>query len=324
MLSDENLLAGGYEHRSSIRTLAMSLDTPFTEILRGQGSLGGIMQRYGYWSVPSPAYPYPVDLPYYNGNYDLERHGSKRGGTISGTQIEAPYGRLLKIDRQRFVRSLTRAIVTFVEATYGFSLVDGSQVGICTRFNDVPYAHWAREPIERIAGAGYIAGCLDDTPSYCPDAALSRLDLAMLLERSLHGADYVPDQSHPQVFVDISPKSPEANWIGAAWRDGLIRPCISQPFSYCSDDPTTRAEAAFGLLRLMHGDGFVPPQAVGLFEDVPAYGREARWVEAAFTEGLLRPCGTSPQLIFCPNAALTRAEAAVTVSEVLGTADPPE
>jgi len=324
MLSDENLLAGGYEHRSSIRSLAGSLETPFTEILRGPGSLGGIMQRYGYWSVPSPAYPYPVDLPYYNGNYDLERHGSKRGGAISGTQIEAPYGRLLDFDRPRFVRSLTQAIVTFVETQYGFSLRDGSPEGICTRFNDVPFAHWAREPIELLAKAGYITGCQSIPPGFCPDAALTRADLAMLLERTLNGPDFLPEQHELQVFADVPKEFPGAEWIIEAWRDGLARPCSSQPLAFCPGAPTTRAEAAFGLLRLKHGREYLPPQAQGLFEDVAPYSRDAPWVEAAFSQGLLRPCGTSPELVFCPEDPLSRAEAAVILVGILGVGEPLE
>jgi hypothetical protein len=316
MLADENLIAGGYEHRSSIRTLAGSLDVPFPEILRGPGSLGGIMQRYGYWSVPSPAYPYPVDLPYYNGNYDIERHGSRRGGVINGTQIEAPYGRLLEVDRARFVRSLARAIVAFLEAHYGFSLMAGSPEGICTRFNDVPYSHWAREPIEYLAGKGYLAGCKAVPPEFCPDASLTRAELALLLVKSVRGPDYVPEPAKRHLFGDVLPDAQEEGWILAAWGDGLVRPCGAQPLAFCPGEPATRSDVAFGLLRFKHGKPYAPPEPLGLFEDVALYDRDAAWGEAAFSQGLLKPCGNSPGLSFCPGDPIPRGEAAAVLAGI--------
>jgi hypothetical protein len=42
------------------------------------------------------------------------------------------------------------------------------------------------------------------------------------------------------------------------------------------------------------------------------------WAEAAANEGLIPPCAGESPLQFCPDTPLTRAEAAVLVSHVLG------
>ena len=55
-----------------------------------------------------------------------------------------------------------------------------------------------------------------------------------------------------------------------------------------------------------------------------AHSRDAPWVEAAFSQGLLRPCGTSPELVFCPEDPLSRAEAAVILVGILGVGEPLE
>ena len=43
---------------SSIRSLQTRTGAPFSEILRGKTSFGGLMQERGYSSIPSPAHPH--------------------------------------------------------------------------------------------------------------------------------------------------------------------------------------------------------------------------------------------------------------------------
>jgi hypothetical protein len=77
----------------------------------------------------------------------------------------------------------------------------------------------------------------------------------------------------------------------------------------------TRAQAAVFILRTLHGGSYTPPQATGLFLDVPASDRYAAWVEQLSREGLLDACSDA-QKEFCPEADLTLADAAKLALEI--------
>lgn len=76
------------------------------------------------------------------------------------------------------------------------------------------------------------------------------------------------------------------------------------------DDPVPRQEMAMVLLKAIEGDGFLPPEAVGLFDDVPAENQYARWIEEIDRRGITRDCGTE---LFCPNASVNRAQMCVLI-----------
>ncbi len=71
-----------------------------------------------------------------------------------------------------------------------------------------------------------------------------------------------------------------------------------------------RAEMAVFLVRGMHGAGFVPPVATGVFSDVPTDHWAAAFIEQLYADGITTGCNTAP-LRFCPGASVTRAEMAV-------------
>ncbi len=79
----------------------------------------------------------------------------------------------------------------------------------------------------------------------------------------------------------------------------------------------TRAEAAVFGLRLRHGRSYIPPGPAGIFADVQTDNRSAGWIEASYNEGLMDPCQTSPQLLFCPDSQLTYDEALLLLDRVL-------
>ena len=66
---------------------------------------------------------------------------------------------------------------------------------------------------------------------------------------------------------------------------------------------------------MLHGKGFQPPAAAGLFSDVPAESWMAGWVEAAYNDELIEPCQAGSEPRFCPNGPLTRAMAAFMVAK---------
>jgi hypothetical protein len=76
---------------------------------------------------------------------------------------------------------------------------------------------------------------------------------------------------------------------------------------------------------MLHGVDYVPETPTeALFADVPVDIWFAKWVTAAFDQGLLVPCETEPDLRFCPDEPLTRAmmaQAIATARELLSGVD---
>jgi len=113
--TDAELDASAAVLRSSIRTLAAESGLRFSEVLRGRTSLGGLLERAGYPSVPAPALPSPGLDPYFGGGYITRRHGSMDGGSASAIQVETPYAgvRDTPAARERFAAALAGALVTY-------------------------------------------------------------------------------------------------------------------------------------------------------------------------------------------------------------------
>lgn len=117
--TDAELDQGTFAAGSSIRHLAQASAVPFSGLLRGPGSLGGLLEKQGYVAVPSPLSPHPGAVPYYDGGYNTQVHGSRDGGTVDGIQLEAT--RQVRFDpvaRARFAGALARALGEFVSTWY--------------------------------------------------------------------------------------------------------------------------------------------------------------------------------------------------------------
>jgi hypothetical protein len=117
--SDAELDQPGFASRSSVRHLAQGTAAPFSELVRGPRSLGGLLQGLGYETVPSPQWPDPGTIPYYEGGFNTQTHGSRDGGTIDGVQLEAT--RAVRFDdasRALFAPALARALGDFVRERY--------------------------------------------------------------------------------------------------------------------------------------------------------------------------------------------------------------
>jgi hypothetical protein len=76
--------------RSSIRWLSQRTPAKFSELLRGETSLGGLFAARGVPSVPSPREVLLLDDPYFNGAYDIAAHGSRDKSQLDAAQLEVP------------------------------------------------------------------------------------------------------------------------------------------------------------------------------------------------------------------------------------------
>ena len=121
--TDAEINTQGLAAQSSIRALAASSLLPFAQLLRGNTSLGGLMQREGIRSVPSPGDPSPGIDEYFTGGYNTARHGSlEEGRTVSGVQIELPFPGIRDTDanRQAFGQALAKAVEAYMTEHFGF------------------------------------------------------------------------------------------------------------------------------------------------------------------------------------------------------------
>ena len=112
---------------TSIRKLGRASPFPFSQLLRGPTSLGGIFQDEDIPSVPGPAAPGPGDDPYFRGGYNTRRYGSLDDSeVIDGIQIEHHYREVRDSEESRraYARKAAVVIREFMLAHYGFFEAD--------------------------------------------------------------------------------------------------------------------------------------------------------------------------------------------------------
>ncbi len=174
-------------------------------------------------------------------------------------------------------------------------------------FADVPVSYWAFEWIERLYAAGITGGC--GGGNYCPDSSVTRAQMAIFLERVLHGSSYTPPAvGNGTGFGDVPITHWAAAWIKQLAAEGITGGCGGG--NYCPEAVVNRAQMAVFLLRAKHGPSYAP-SAVGAstgFGDVPATHWAAAWIKQLVAEGITAGCGNGN---YCPEAPVTRAQMAV-------------
>ena len=109
--------------RSSIREIGRTTTIPFSRVLRGPTSFGGLLAEEDVPSVPSPADPGPGAAPYFRGGYNTRLHGSVGDGeVISGIQLEHHYAgiRDTEENRRAYAVKVARVIREFMLEHFGF------------------------------------------------------------------------------------------------------------------------------------------------------------------------------------------------------------
>jgi hypothetical protein len=177
-------------------------------------------------------------------------------------------------------------------------------------FEDVPYSYWANVSIERLYDAGITGGCSPAPLNYCPENLVTRDQMAIFLERGMHGSSFSPPNVIP-TFNDTDGNFAE-DWIEALKNDGITGGCGTN--IYCPSQGVTRAQMAIFLERAMHGASFVPPDVSPTFSDTAGHFAED-WIEALKNDGITTGCGTG---IYCPDAIVTRAQMAVFLVKAFG------
>ncbi len=171
-------------------------------------------------------------------------------------------------------------------------------------FDDVPTDYWAFSFIEGLAASGITSGC--GGGNYCPEDPVTRAQMAVFLERGIHGSDFSPPAATGNTFLDVGASDFAASFIEQLFLDGITAGCGNN--NYCPNDTVTRAQMAVFLLRAEHGAGYTPPPATGVFNDVDLSFWAVAWIEQLAAESITVGCGGSN---YCPENPVTRAQMAV-------------
>ena len=118
-------------------------------------------------------------------------------------------------------------------------------------FQDVGAADTGADFVERLFADGITLGC--DAQNFCPDAVVTRSQLALLLLRMEHAVAYDPPAALGTVFDDVPIDLPGAAWIERLAAENVTVGCDADNF--CPDQALTRDVLALLLARIL---GLVP------------------------------------------------------------------
>jgi hypothetical protein len=192
----------------------------------------------------------------------------------------------------------------------GDGIGDNSDPYPIGHFADVPPAHPAYHFIEDLADAGITSGCSGGR--FCPRRVVTRAELAVVLWRALHDSSTTPPPAQGSLFTDVASTDIAAPYIEDLFTDGITRGCGAG--NYCPSRLVSRDHLAGALLRAKHGDGYTPPPASGLYNDVPGDHWAAPWIEQLAAEGISSGCALDN---YCPGQAVTRDQLALLLTRTL-------
>jgi hypothetical protein len=157
--------------------------------------------------------------------------------------------------------------------------------------------------IDAIAAAGITVGCDDLGEFFCPDAEVTRAQMASFLTRAF---DLTP--RNPERFTDAA--GVYARDIGAIESVGWVTGC-NPPANdlFCPDRPVTRGEVAKMLSRALD----LPASDDNVFIDDDTSPFQAD-IQRLFAAGITKGCTADR---FCPRQAVTRAEMASFLARAL-------
>lgn len=182
--------------------------------------------------------------------------------------------------------------------------VDPVAVDFTVRFLDVDDASPFQSFIYGAAGVGVMPGCDPASFLFCPQALVTRADMAGFILRAVHGAAFVPTP-YSGAFGDVHAGDYNADYIQSFFEEGYTAGCGGG--NYCPDAIHTRAQTAVFILKGSHGPAYVPPpcDTTHQFDDVPCPPTPEApfgdWIGELSLEGITAGCGPTT---FCPDAGI--------------------
>jgi Domain of unknown function DUF11/Subtilase family/S-layer homology domain len=114
-------------------------------------------------------------------------------------------------------------------------------------FLDVPPAQIFHDFVNTVARNGVTAGC--GGGNYCPDAPVTRAQMAVFLLKTEHGAGYLPPPC-AGIFGDVACPSTFADWIEQLSAEQITGGCGGG--NYCPANANTRGQMAVFLTKTFH------------------------------------------------------------------------
>ena len=135
-------------------------------------------------------------------------------------------------------------MAVFIERALGNFSPSPSPTGI---FSDIAASDPFRAFIEEFYNSGITSGCTTDPLRYCPNAAVTRGQMAVFIERAL--GNFSPTPAPSGMFGDVQPGHPFQFFIEEFYNDGVTSGCSTSPLLYCPDQPVTRGQMAVFIVR---------------------------------------------------------------------------
>ncbi len=147
--------------------------------------------------------------------------------------------------------NVTRAqmAVFLLKSEHGSSYTPPSCTGVFPDVECTPNPAFAVDWIEQLDHEGITAGC--GGGDYCPDAPVTRAQMAVFLLKTEHGQAYLPPACSG-VFADVECTPLPAfavDWIEQLSREGITGGCALDPLRYCPSDAVTRGQMAVFLVK---------------------------------------------------------------------------
>ncbi len=180
-------------------------------------------------------------------------------------------------------------------AAYVFDLGD-----LGSTFADVPSTHWAFAYINAIYEAGLTTGC--GGGNYCPEAVVTREQMAAFLVRALEGEPPAGYCGGAAPFGDVAPGSWACGYIKRLVELGVTSGCGGG--NYCPVAAVTREQMAAFLVRALEGE---PPAGycggTAPFSDVAPGSWACGYIKRLAELGITTGCAAG---LYCPLSDVQR------------------
>jgi S-layer homology domain len=260
---------------------------------------------------------------------------TKQCADCYGVFVSAPTG-----------RPSTHWDATFTEKMSGsFSKSNAWTLHVGGSFTDVPRSHPFYTKIETLLHNNITSGCTAD--SYCPDALLSRSQIAIFLAKAVakgaanipnsgttrNGASYSCTFGGTSFFVDVAPTDPFCKHVHYLAAQNVISACGTS--RYCPNDLLSRLEMSAFVARAMEAPGgdsavpesYGPDPSTGRsydctsaspnlhFADVTDSDSLCKYPHFLWARGIVAGCGPNE---YCPQGDVARDQMAKFVVNAFG------
>ena len=137
----------------------------------------------------------------------------------------------------------TTMVLSVVDSSTNCNTLPGTR-NVQVDFLDVPIGHVFHDFVNTLARNQVTAGC--GNGNYCPNASVTREQMAVFLLATKEGGAYTPPACTVPTFGDVPCSSPFAAWIEELARRGITGGCGGG--NYCPLAPNTRGEMSVFLV----------------------------------------------------------------------------